>query len=69
MKTIILLCLITLGACKATQFQNGTYRVATAKKTAGGKSLVQLEGFKKEFIFPTDTLKKGDLIYFAKREK
>ena len=69
MKTIILFCLITLGACKASQFQSGTYRVAKAHKTPDGQSLVMLDGFKKEFIFPTDTLKKGDLVNFVSREK
>lgn len=71
MKTIILFCLIALGlgACKATKIDSGTYRVASAQKAPGGNSRVLLEGFKKEFVFPTDTLKKGDLVYFVKLKK
>ncbi len=68
MKTIILSCLIALGlgACTATKIDTGTYRVASAQKAPGGNSVVTLEGFKKEFVFPTDTLKKGDLVNFVK---
>lgn len=71
MKTIILSCLIALGlgACKATKIDSGTYKVASAQKAPGGNSRVILEGFKKEFLFPTDTLKKGDLVYFVKLKK
>lgn len=69
MKTLILFCLIAMGACKASQFQSGTYKVITAHKTYGGQSLVMLEGFKKEFVFPTDTLKKGDLVNFVRLKK
>lgn len=71
MKIIIVFCLIALGlsACKATKFDSGTYRVASAQKAPGGNSRVLLEGFKKEFVFPTDTLKKGDLVYFVKLQK
>lgn len=71
MKTIVLFCLITLGlgACKATKIDSGTYRVASAQKAPGGHSRVILEGFNKEFVFPTDTLKKGDLVYFVKLNK
>ena len=69
MKTLILFFFIALGACKATQFESGTYRVAKAHKTPGGHSRVMLEGFKKEFVFPTDTLKKGDLVSFVRLKK
>lgn len=71
MKTFILFCVIALGlaACKTTRIDTGTYRVASAQKARGGNSIVLLEGFKKEFVFPTDTLKKGDLIYFVKLNK
>ncbi len=64
MKALIILFLLFLAGCTASKFQNGTYRVESAKKV-NGKSVVMLEGLKKEFVFPTDTLKKGDLIYFA----
>ncbi len=53
-------------ACKATKLQNGTYRVESAKNY-NGKSVVKFEGLNKEFVFDTDTLKRGDLIYFAAR--
>lgn len=69
MKTLILFCLIALGACKVIQYQSGTYRVATAHKTPDGHTRVMLEGFKKEFVFPTDTLKKGDLVSFVRLKK
>ena len=71
LKTIVLFCLIALGlgACKATKMDSGTYRVASAQKAPGGNSRVLLEGLKKEFVFPTDTLKKGDLVYFVKLKK
>jgi hypothetical protein len=71
MKTLILIGLAALGfsACKTTKIDSGTYRVAAAYKAPGGNSRVYLEGFNKEFLFPTDTLKKGDLVYFVKLNK
>lgn len=70
MKTALLIVMVFLGACKASQFQNGTYRVAYAKKISNNQSIVHLEGLNKEFVMPTDTLKKGDYVYFAdKRPK
>jgi len=65
MKAIILMGLIMLASCKVSKIHTGTYRVATATKISGGHSVVQLEGLNKEFVFPTDTLKKGDLVYFV----
>lgn len=68
MKALIIFALILLAACKASKFQNGTYRVESAKNY-NGKSVVRLEGLKKDFVFYTDTLKRGDLVYFAERPK
>jgi hypothetical protein len=64
MKALILICILFIAGCKVSKFQTGTYRVESAKKMHG-KSVVRLEGLKKEFVFATDTLKKGDLVYFA----
>lgn len=71
MKTIILTGLIALGlgACKAIKLDSGAYKVSSAQKAPGGNTRVHLEGFKKEFLFPSDTLKKGDLVYFVKLKK
>lgn len=66
MKAILIAGIFLMTACKATTFQNGTYRVESAKHM-NGKSVVRLEGLKKEFVFNTDTLQRGDLIYFASR--
>ena len=65
MKTILLIAMVFLGACKATEFHSGTYKVASAKKIANNQSLVHLEGLDKEFVMPTDTLKKGDYVLFV----
>ena len=66
MKILLIACLLIMAGCKATKFQNGTYRVETAKHM-NGKSVVHFEGLNKEFTFDTDTLKKGDLVYFVDR--
>ncbi len=63
MKTLILLSLLFLGACSTSNFYEGTYRVASAKK------MPKFEGVNKEFLLPTDTLKKGDLVYFVQKHK
>ena len=65
MKTLVLLGILFFAGCKVSKFQSGTYRVESAKKM-NGKSVVRFEGLQKEFVFETDTLKKGDLIYFTK---
>ena len=64
MKTLIIIALLFLVGCKATKFQQGTYRVESAKNYHG-KSVVKLEGLNKEFVFYTDTLKRGDYVYFT----
>jgi uncharacterized lipoprotein YmbA len=70
MKTLILLLsLFFLGACSTSHFYEGTYKVASAKKLPKGQSAVKFEGVNKEFVMPTDTLKKGDLVYMVKRNK
>jgi len=69
MKTLILLSLFFLSACSASHFYEGTYKVASAKKMPHGQSYVKFEGVGKEFLLPTDTLKKGDLVYFVQKHK
>lgn len=66
MKIIIVvgLLLLLLAGCNASKFQSGTYRVQSATRFHG-KSIVRFEGLKKEFVFSVDTLKRGDLVYFA----
>ena len=64
MKAFIFIALLFIVACRATKFQDGTYRVESAKHFKG-KSVVHFEGLRKEFVFDTDTLKKGDLVYFV----
>jgi hypothetical protein len=66
MKTLFIIALLSLFGCKATKFQNGSYRVESARHI-NGKSVVYLEGLKKQFTFDTDTLKRGDLVYFVDR--
>jgi len=66
MKTLIVIGLLLFASCKTSKFQSGTYRVESAR-SMNGKSVVRFEGMKKEFVFETDTLKKGDLIYFVDR--
>lgn len=70
MKTLLLfLTIIFLGACSTSHFYEGTYKVASAKKMPKGQSYVKFEGVNKEFLLPTDTLKKGDYVYFVKKNK
>jgi hypothetical protein len=64
MKAFIIIGLLFMIACRATKFQEGTYRVESAKHL-NGKSVVHFEGLRKEFVFDTDTLKRGDLVYFV----
>ena len=68
MKTLLIVALLSIVACKASRFQNGTYRVESARHM-NGKSVVHFEGLKKEFTFDTDTLKRGDLVYFVEKPK
>lgn len=69
MKRLILISLFYLGACSTSHFYEGTYRVASIKKLPRGQSYVKFEGVGKEFLMPTDTLKKGDLVYFVHKQK
>jgi hypothetical protein len=69
MKTLILLSLFFLSACGTSHFYEGTYRVASIKKIPRGQSYVKFEGVGKDFLLPTDTLKKGDLVYFVQKHK
>jgi hypothetical protein len=65
MKTILsLLIAIALVSCSSSKFETGTYRVSTVKHV-NGNSIVRFEGYNREFVLPTDTLKKGDLVYFV----
>lgn len=68
MKSFIIAALMVMPACKMLKLNSGTYRVESARHLKG-KSIVRLEGMQKEFLFDTDTLKKGDLVYFADRPK
>ncbi len=70
MKTIILLATLFLASCSASHMYEGTYRVASVKKLPRGQSYVKFEGLgNKEMLLPTDTLKRGDLVYFVKQKK
>ena len=65
MKTILTLVIaIALASCSSSKFETGTYRVSTVKHV-NGNSIVRFEGYNREFVLPTDTLKKGDLVYFV----
>jgi hypothetical protein len=67
MKILLLAILIFFTACSVSHFYGGTYRVASVKKLPKGQSYVRFEGVGKEFLLPTDTLKRGDLVYFVKQ--
>ena len=70
MKTIILASMLFLASCSASHMYEGTYRVASVKKLPRGQSYVKFEGLgNKELLLPTDTLKRGDLVYFVKHKK
>ena len=58
--------LLLLAGCATSKFHPGTYRVSSVKNL-NGSAIVKLEGFDKEFVLPTDTLKKGDLVYFVEK--
>jgi uncharacterized lipoprotein YmbA len=69
MKTFILSALLFLAACSTSHFYEGTYRVESVKRLPRGQSYVRFEGIGKEMLLPTDTLKRGDLVYFVKKNK
>ena len=70
MKTLLLSSLLFLAACSASHMYEGTYRVASVKKLPHGQSYVKFEGLgSKEMLLPTDTLKRGDLVYFVQHKK
>ena len=70
MKTIIVLAILFLAGCSTSHFYEGTYRVASVKKLPHGQSYVKLEGLgNAEVLLPTDTLKRGDLVYFVKHDR
>ncbi len=70
MKTIILASMLFLAGCSASHMYEGTYRVASVKKLPRGQSFVKFEGLgNREMLLPTDTLKRGDLVYFVKQKK
>ena len=70
MKTLILSALLFLAACSTSHMYEGTYRVASVKKLPHGQSYVKFEGLgNKEMLLPTDTLKRGDLVYFVQHKK
>ena len=65
MKTLLVVALLALAGCSTNnKMQSGSYRVVTVKKFHG-KSVVQLEGFKKEFVLPTDSLEKDEYVYIT----
>ena len=65
MKALIILLLFIAG-CTTSKFHPGSYRVSSVKNL-NGSAIVKFEGLEKEFVLPTDTLKKGDLVYFVER--
>jgi hypothetical protein len=70
MKTFILFAMLFVAGCSTSNFYEGTYRVASVKKLPRGQSYVKLEGMgHKEILMPTDTLKRGDLVYLVKHAK
>ena len=70
MKTLILSAMLFLASCSASHMYEGTYRVASVKKLPRGQSYVKFEGLgDKEMLLPTDTLKRGDLVYLVKHKK
>ncbi len=69
MKAIILSAMLFLASCSASHMYEGTYRVASVKKLPRGQEYVKLEGINKEILLPTDTLKRGDLVYFVQHKK
>jgi uncharacterized lipoprotein YmbA len=70
MKTIILMAALFLASCSASHMYEGTYRVASVKKLPHGQSYVKFDGLgNKEMLLPTDTLKRGDLVYFVQHKK
>ena len=69
MKTIILLAMLFFAGCSTSNFYEGTYRVSSVKKLPRGQAYVKLEGINKEILLPTDTLKRGDLVYFVQHKK
>jgi hypothetical protein len=65
MKTLLLIVLLGIAGCTSTnKLQTGSYKVVTVKKF-DGKSIVQLEGLKKEFVLPTDSLDKDEYVYIT----
>lgn len=66
MKQLILIfaIIILTQSCKVVDI-TGQHKVLWVKHY-GKKSVVKLEGLKKEFIFPTDTLKAGDIVNIKK---
>ena len=70
MKTFILASMLFLAGCSASHMYEGTYKVASVKKLPRGQSFVKFEGLgNREMLLPTDTLKRGDLVYFVKQKK
>lgn len=70
MKPFILLATLFLASCSVSHMYQGTYRVASVKKLPRGQSYVKFEGLgNKEMLLPTDTLKRGDLVYLVEQKK
>lgn len=70
MKALYLAAMLFLASCSASHMYEGTYKVASVKKLPRGQSYVKFEGLgNKEMLLPTDTLKRGDLVYFVQHKK
>lgn len=55
-------------SCTTSKFEEGSYRINSVTHVKG-KSIVTFEGYNREFILPTDTLKKGDVVYLIDPRK
>lgn len=60
----IIVIIIILASCKVVDI-TGTHKVTSAREM-GKVQIVKLENLKKEFVFPTDTLKTGDFVNIKK---
>lgn len=64
MKALLFLAILATAGCAEKGFKSGSYKVVSVKKFKG-QSVVHLEGYKKEFILPTDSLRKNDFIFIT----
>ena len=64
MKILLFLAILAISGCETNKFESGSYKVVSVKKF-NGQSVVHLEGYRREFILPTDSLKKDDYIFIS----